>query len=35
MAIACAGYRVAGAGHHRISFEVVQLAMGKAAVPYS
>jgi len=35
MAIACAGYRVAGAGHHRISFEVVKLAMGKAADPYS
>jgi uncharacterized protein (UPF0332 family) len=35
MAIACAGYRVAGAGHHRISFEVVKLAIGKAADPYS
>ena len=35
MAIACAGYRVAGAGHHRISFEVVKLAIGKAAAPYS
>jgi hypothetical protein len=35
MAIACAGYRVVGAGHHRISFEVVKLAMGKAADPYS
>lgn len=23
MAIACAGYRVVGAGHHRISFDVV------------
>ena len=32
MAIACAGYRVAGAGHHRISFEVVKLAMGKAVI---
>lgn len=32
MAIACAGYRVtAGAGHHRISFEAVRLAVGKAA----
>ncbi len=35
MAIACAGYRVTGAGHHRISFEVVRLAIGKAADPYS
>jgi uncharacterized protein (UPF0332 family) len=35
MAIACAGYRVTGAGHHRISFEIVKLAMGKAADPYS
>jgi hypothetical protein len=25
MAIACASYRVVGAGHHRISFEVVKL----------
>jgi uncharacterized protein (UPF0332 family) len=35
IAIACAGYRVVGAGHHRISFEVVRLALGKAADPYS
>jgi len=35
MAIACAGYRVVGTAHHRISFDVVQLAMGKAADPYS
>ena len=35
MAIACAGYRVVGAGHHRISFDVVKLAIGKAADPYS
>ena len=34
MAIACAGYRVTGAGHHRISFAAVQLAVGKAAGPY-
>src|SRR5215831_3917576 len=26
---------VVGAGHHRISFEVVKLALGKAAGPYS
>lgn len=35
MAIACAGYRVVAAGHHRISFDVVKLAIGKAADPYS
>jgi uncharacterized protein (UPF0332 family) len=35
MAIACAGYRVVGAGHHRISFEILKLAVGKAAAPYS
>ena len=28
MAIACSGYRVVGAGHHRISFDVVRLAIG-------
>lgn len=31
MAIACAGYRVVGAGHHRISFDVVKLPLGKMA----
>ncbi len=36
MAIACAGYRVStGAGHHKISFESVKLAIGKAANPYA
>ena len=35
MAIACAGYRVVGSGRHRISFDVVKLAIGKAADPYS
>ena len=36
MAIACAGYRVTtSAGHHKISFESVKLAIGKAAAPYS
>lgn len=34
MAIACAGYRVTtGTGHHKISFETVKLAIGKAADP--
>ena len=36
MAIACAGYRVtAGGGHHRISFEAVRPAVGKAADGYA
>ena len=35
MAIACAGYRVVGSGHHRISFEALRLALGKSADPYS
>lgn len=36
MAIACAGYRVTtGAGHHRISFESVPLALGSAANPFA
>jgi uncharacterized protein (UPF0332 family) len=36
MAIASSGYRVTtGAGHHKISFESVRLAMGKAAHPYA
>jgi uncharacterized protein (UPF0332 family) len=35
MAIACAGYRVVAAGHHRISLEIVKLAIGKVADPYS
>jgi len=31
MAIACAGYRVTtGAGHHKISFESIRLAMGSS-----
>jgi hypothetical protein len=28
MAIACAGYRVVGAGHHQTAFEAVELALG-------
>ena len=34
MAIACAGYRVASAGHHKISFDTIELAVGKVAGPY-
>jgi len=32
MAIACAGYGVVGAGHHRISFDVVKLAIGNLQI---
>ena len=28
MAIACAGYRVTGQGHHQVSFEATELAIG-------
>jgi hypothetical protein len=28
MAIACAGYRVVGAGHHRTTFDAMGLALG-------
>ena len=28
IAIACAGYRVIGQGHHQVSFEAVELAVG-------
>jgi hypothetical protein len=28
MAIACAGYRVVGQGHHQVSFEAAELAVG-------
>jgi len=28
MAIACAGYRVMGTGHHQTTFDAVELAMG-------
>src|SRR5580693_2634617 len=36
MAIACAGYRVTtGAGHHRISLECIEPAMGTAANPFA
>jgi uncharacterized protein (UPF0332 family) len=36
MAIACAGYRVTiGAGHHKISLECIDLAIGSAANPFA
>jgi hypothetical protein len=33
MAIACAGYRVVGQGHHVTTFEAVKLAMGRRVAP--
>ena len=33
IAIACAGYRVVGQGHHLTTFEAVELAMGRSVVP--
>ena len=33
MAIACAGYRVVGQGHHVTAFEAVELAMGHRVAP--
>jgi hypothetical protein len=31
MAIACAGYRVTGGGHHQTTFQAMELALGKTA----
>jgi hypothetical protein len=33
MAIACAGYRVVGQGHHLTTFEALELAMGRSSAP--
>jgi len=33
MAIACAGYRVVGQGHHLTTFEALELAMGPGIAP--
>src|SRR5215470_7873932 len=33
MAIACAGYRVVGQGHHLTTFEALELAMGPSIAP--
>jgi len=35
MALNCADYRVVDAGRHRISFDVVKFAIGKASDPHS
>jgi uncharacterized protein (UPF0332 family) len=35
MAIATAGYRVTGQGHHQTTFQALELALGKQAAPYA
>ena len=35
IAIACAGYRVVGIGHHQSSFQALEVALGPTAVPFS
>jgi hypothetical protein len=35
MAVACAGYRVVGPGHHRTMFDAMELAIGKSAQHYT
>ncbi len=35
MVIACAGFRVAGRGHHQATFEAIELAIGPPAATYS
>ena len=35
MAIACAGYRVVGRGHHQTSFEALTLALGDTAAAFA
>ena len=35
MAVAAAGYRVVGQGHHQTTFEAVELAIGPTAAPYA
>ena len=34
MAIACAGYRTSGMGHHQTTFEAAELALGTASAPF-
>jgi HEPN superfamily protein len=35
MVIACSGYRVRGVGHHRTTFEALELAMGHSITTYA
>ncbi|BDI30851.1 hypothetical protein CCAX7_29020 [Capsulimonas corticalis] len=35
MAIACAGYRVAGLGHHQTSFEAAEIALGAQSASFT
>ena len=34
MAIACAGYRTSGMGHHQTTFEAAELALGSVSAPF-
>lgn len=34
MAIACAGYRTSGMGHHQTTFEAAELALGTISAPF-
>jgi hypothetical protein len=35
MAIACAGYRTSGLGHHQTTFEAAELALGATSAPFT
>ena len=34
LAIACAGYRVVGLGHHQATFQALEVALGPVVIPY-
>ena len=35
MAVACAGYRTSGMGHHTTTFEAAELALGAGSAPFT
>ena len=35
MAVACAGYRTSGTGHHKTTFEAAELALGASSAPFT
>ena len=35
MAVACAGYRTSGVGHHKTTFEAAELALGAGSAPFT
>ena len=35
MAVACAGYRTSGIGHHQTTFEAAELALGASGTPFT